>query len=79
MKTDKQLLNNVIGQLRGIGGMMEREEDCLAILTQLKAARASLNKVVARFLEGNLDRCLRSNQRDEDKYKKLVSELTKNT
>ncbi|MFC1721537.1 metal-sensitive transcriptional regulator [Patescibacteria group bacterium] len=79
MKTDKQLINNVIGQLNGVGKMMEEQKDCLEILVQLKAAKAALNNVVANFLECNLDRCLKSEEKNEVEYKKLVSELTKNS
>lgn len=78
MKTDKQLINNVIGQLNGIGKMIDEEKDCLDILVQLKAAKATLNKVVAKFLECNLEKCMRSGKKNEVEYKKIVSELTKN-
>lgn len=78
MKNEKQLINNVIGQLAGVSRMITADKDCLDILTQLKAAKATLNKVVAMFLHCHLEKCLQAKKRDEKKYKKIVAELTNN-
>ncbi len=76
-KTEKQLINNVIGQLNGISRMLDDEKDCFAILTQLKAARATINKLVAKFLQLNLDRCIINGKRSKTEYERLVQELSK--
>lgn len=51
-------MNNVIGQLNGVKSMIEREEDCLKVLTQMKAARAGLDRIMTDHLQANLSKCL---------------------
>jgi DNA-binding FrmR family transcriptional regulator len=48
----------VIGQLNGVKGMLERDEDCLKTLTQMKAARAGLDRIMADHLQQNLSACM---------------------
>lgn len=50
-------LHMVEGQLKAIERMLG-EGDCLATLTQFKAARSGLERAFALFLEANLRRCV---------------------
>jgi len=48
------------GQVRGIGRMIEREEDCLDILQQTAALRAALDSVTMLLMEEHVSGCLRT-------------------
>lgn len=60
MKTNLQRLNNIIGQVEGVKRMMGNRQDCLAIITQLKAIKAAVNKVMDGVIEEQFDNCLKS-------------------
>lgn len=80
MKTPEQLINNVIGQLQGINRMMEENKDCFQVLTQMKAAKAGLNSVMQKYLELNLNTCMKKSTKTEEKekIKKLLTQVIKN-
>jgi len=52
-------LRRVEGQIRGLQRMVEEGKDCEAILTQLMAARAALDKAGLFIVERHLAECLR--------------------
>jgi CsoR family transcriptional regulator, copper-sensing transcriptional repressor len=56
-------LRRIEGQIRGLQRMVESEEDCSAILTQLLAVRAALDAVVPQMIELYMERCV--NNADE--------------
>lgn len=78
MKNVSQRINNLIGQLEAIQKMIAAEKDCLKTLVQIKAARGSLDSLVAKFLVENLAKCssLRSSQKKKE-FEKIVTELAK--
>jgi DNA-binding FrmR family transcriptional regulator len=51
-------LRRVEGQVRGIQRMIEEERDCEAIVTQLLAARAALDKTGMLIMGQHIERCL---------------------
>ena len=51
-------LRRVEGQVRGIQRMVEEERDCEAIVTQLLAARAALDKASLFIMTHHIERCL---------------------
>jgi len=51
-------LRRVEGQVRGIQRMIQEDRDCEAIITQLMAARAALDKVGLFVVTREIDRCL---------------------
>ena len=51
-------LRRVEGQIRGIQRMIEEERDCEAIITQLMAARAALDKAGLFIVARDIERCL---------------------
>ena len=79
MKTLAQRINNIIGQLKAVNRMLEVNEDCLKVLTQIKAAKSGLNAVTSQILEQNIDSCLNKsgNRRDQSYLKNLFKELSK--
>lgn len=83
MKTQEQLINNIIGQLNGIKKMIDEEKECFTIMNQIKAAKSALNSFTNKFIEENFLNCFTNNCRKskkgkEDDLKKLFIELTKN-
>jgi DNA-binding FrmR family transcriptional regulator len=51
-------LNRVEGQVRGIKGMIERDEYCNDVLNQIAAAQAALDSVSKLVLENHIRGCL---------------------
>lgn len=51
-------LRRVEGQVRGIQRMIERQQDCEAVLTQILAARAALDRVAGQVVSSHLEECL---------------------
>jgi DNA-binding FrmR family transcriptional regulator len=51
-------LRRVEGQIRGIQRMIEEQRDCEAIVTQLLAARAALDKTGMLIMGKHIERCL---------------------
>ena len=78
MKTKQQLINNIIGQLQGINKMMTSNKDCFAVLVQMKAARAGLDKVINDYLSEEMLKCLSKCKKGDKKCAKILKELIKN-
>lgn len=53
-------LKRVEGQIRGLQRMLDEQRDCEAILTQLMAARAALDRVGLLIAEEHVQDCLLS-------------------
>jgi DNA-binding FrmR family transcriptional regulator len=51
-------LKRIEGQIRGLQRMVEEERDCEAILTQLMAARAALDKVGLLVADNFVQECV---------------------
>lgn len=61
MRDRTQLLNRlkrVEGQVRGCASMIEDGRYCIDVLTQLRAARAALNRVEQMMLKEHLNHCI---------------------
>jgi len=69
-------LRRIEGQVRGIQKMIEEEQYCADILTQVSAVRAAINKVGSIILEKHSMICIQNAVSSEDKEKAL-SELAK--
>lgn len=55
-----------MGQIEGVAKMMDRKEDCLAILTQLKAIKSAIAGVMDGVVEEQFEHCLQSlNKKDK--------------
>jgi DNA-binding FrmR family transcriptional regulator len=66
-------LKRVEGQLRGLQRMVESDEYCIDILTQISAASNALKKVAVGLLEQHIRHCV-SNQ--TERGKDMISEAT---
>jgi len=53
-------LRKVEGQVRGLQRMVSESRDCEAILTQVMAARAALDKIALSVAAEHLDHCIMS-------------------
>lgn len=80
MKTQEQLINNVIGQLNGINKMISEDKECLSVLVQMKAVKSAVNSLMNRFIEENVLDCFKTCHKgeNEEMLKKLLLEITKN-
>lgn len=66
MKTIKQRLNNISGQIEGVKKMTDNKSDCIQTLTQLKAIRSAVGGVMDSIIEEQFETCLKS-VKEEDK------------
>jgi len=69
-------LRNIEGQIRGLGRMVQDDQYCIDILTQISAARAALNKVGMKILRRHIDTCVTESIRNGGERKtEMVDEL----
>ncbi len=72
-------LRRVEGQIRGIQRMVEEGRECEAIVTQLLAARAALDKASLLILRHQIEYCLKEQPSDEADLDRLLSFLLRLT
>lgn len=79
MKTQQQLINNIIGQLNGVSRMVDDNKECLAVIAQMKAVHSAVGSLMNKFIEENFIKCTKScgEKSSDDLMKKLLIELTK--
>lgn len=84
--THKESLNRlarIAGQVNGIKRMIEEEKYCIAIITQIQAARAALRSLELKILEKHMHHCVSDafssgNQKDADeKMEELLRVMKK--
>lgn len=51
-------LKKIEGQLRGVLGMMEKEQECKAVITQLSAVRSAVDRAIGVIVTENLVECI---------------------
>ena len=66
MKSITQRLNNISGQIEGVKKMIDKETDCVKVLTQLKAIKSAVGSVMDTVVEEKFDTCMDS-LKNEDK------------
>lgn len=66
-------LNQIEGQIRGIKGMIEKDQYCDDILNQVSAARAALTSVSKLILENHIRGCVVDKIRSDDD--EIIDEL----
>jgi DNA-binding FrmR family transcriptional regulator len=61
MDTDNlhKRLNRIMGQIKGIDKMIDRDISCASVLIQINAAKKALHKAGQAILEGHLNYCVR--------------------
>lgn len=55
----KNRLKRIEGQVRGVLRMLEEEQDCKAVITQLSASRTAIDRTIGLIVGTNLEQCLR--------------------
>ncbi|QSO48527.1 metal-sensitive transcriptional regulator [Alicyclobacillus mengziensis] len=55
----KHRLRRIEGQVRGVLNMMEQEQTCQDVVTQLSAIRSALDRVTLYVIGQNVEQCLR--------------------
>jgi CsoR family transcriptional regulator, copper-sensing transcriptional repressor len=68
-------LRRIEGQIRGIHRMLEEDRVCEDVVTQLMAARSSLDQVGLRIIDHHIDRCLISDNSSEEALRNLRQAL----
>ncbi|MFZ5626534.1 MAG: metal-sensitive transcriptional regulator, partial [Bacillota bacterium] len=70
-------LRRIEGQVKGIQRMIEEDQDCLKILTQIAAVKAAVQAVGVTIVERNTVKCLESacSQGRQDEYVKHLVEV----
>lgn len=66
------------GQIRGILKMMEEEQDCKDVVSQISAVRSAADKAIAYIVAVNLEQCIIEEKeagRDSSKVVKQAVEL----
>jgi len=69
-------LRKIEGQVKGIQRMVEEEQGCLEVLTQLAAVKAAVISVGTTIVENNTTRCLESASK-AGKGQEYIEELVK--
>ncbi len=70
----KNRVKRIEGQLRGILRMMEEEQDCKDVITQLSAARTAIDRTIGVVVSSNLVTCVKQ---AEEHGEKSTEELVK--
>lgn len=55
----KNRVKRIEGQLRGILRMMEEEQDCKDVITQLSATRTAIDRTIGVIVSSNLVECVK--------------------
>lgn len=77
MKNQKNLIHRlsiIEGQIRGIKKMIEEEQECKAIVTQVSAARSAMENTLALILTEHLENCLKERMNDNDNMDSAIKE-----
>jgi DNA-binding FrmR family transcriptional regulator len=53
MKTYKQRINNIIGQLNGISERIDNSENPMDLVVQMKAAKSAVNSLMVEYIAQN--------------------------
>lgn len=60
MKSLQSRLSIIIGQLNGIKKMMDSGDDCIKLITQLKASRSGIDGIIDTVIANKFDTCLKN-------------------
>lgn len=74
----KKRLKRMEGQIRGVLKMMEEDQDCKDVVSQISAVRSAADKAIAYIVAVNLEQCILEEKnagRDSSKVVKQAVEL----
>jgi len=78
MTTHKETLNRlsrIAGQVNGVVRMIEEEEYCIDIITQIQAARSALQSVSKIILEKHIRHCVTDARNSPDEVDVKIEEI----
>ncbi len=78
MQSDEKRLKIIIGQLQGIERMFEEKRDCLDVLEQMKATKASMEGLINNYVEKEILKLVKKKGRKEDRCSVLLKEIIRN-
>ncbi|MBU5366606.1 metal-sensitive transcriptional regulator [Enterococcus devriesei] len=68
MKLEKNKMLNRLkrteGQIRGVQKMIDEEQECIDVITQLSAVRSSIDRVMGMIVAENLKNCFEHPEND---------------
>ncbi|ASS67940.1 MULTISPECIES: metal-sensitive transcriptional regulator [unclassified Paenibacillus] len=70
----KNRVKRIEGQLRGILKMMDDEEHCKDVISQLSAARTAIDRTIGVIVSSNLVECVRKEEENGRDAEKLITE-----
>ncbi|MGG1518272.1 metal-sensitive transcriptional regulator [Paenibacillus oryzisoli] len=70
----KKRLKRMEGQIRGILRMMEEEQDCKDVVSQISAVRSAADKAIATIVAVNLENCIMEEREAGGDTSKLVKQ-----
>ncbi|MBZ5201763.1 metal-sensitive transcriptional regulator [Planomicrobium chinense] len=77
MEYDKQVQNRlkrIEGQLKGVLRMVEENDDCRDVVTQLSAVRSAVDRAIGVIVSENLEQCVRESLEKGESTDKLVKD-----
>lgn len=69
--------NRVLGQVKGIGRMIEEDRDCVEILNTVSAVHAALRALEGKLLEDHVCHCVREAAKDPEELERRMAEMIK--
>lgn len=75
-KKIQQRINRIRGQVNGLERMMEKEHDCLEVLTQLSAVRSALGSL-AKLIINQETSCFGIKEKEKEKLGELLDRFMK--
>ncbi|MDZ5782407.1 metal-sensitive transcriptional regulator [Marinococcus luteus] len=70
----KHRIKRVEGQIRGILRMIEEEQDCKELVSQMNAARTALDRATGLVVGSNLEQCVRKQTKNAENDEQLIQE-----
>lgn len=67
-------MKKIEGQLRGVLRMMEEEQDCKAVITQLSAIRSAVDRTIGVVVTDNLVTCLSDDEASDENKSAMVKQ-----
>ena len=80
MKYDKQVQNRlkrIEGQLKGVLRMVEENDDCRDVVTQLSAVRSAVDRAIGVIVSENLEQCVRESLEKGRKHRQACERCSK--
>ncbi|WP_079509422.1 metal-sensitive transcriptional regulator [Mesobacillus jeotgali] len=77
MEYNKEVVNRlkrIEGQVRGSLRMLEEQEECKSVVTQLSAIRSAVDRTIALIVSKNLEQCLINDLHEGRETSKAVND-----